>query len=63
VAAPIRDAGGQVVAAVSFSVPAFRFKEREDEYTEGILEAAERISAAMPGRDRLQATGLSTSYG
>jgi DNA-binding IclR family transcriptional regulator len=33
-----------VVAALSFSVPAYRFGPREDEYTAAILDAARRIS-------------------
>lgn len=44
VAAPIYDSRGEVIAAVSFSVPAFRFHPRQDEYTEAILDAARRIS-------------------
>lgn len=63
VAAPIRDCEGSVIAAVSFSVPAFRFKEREEEYTEGILEAARRISAALPKYGRSMPKELSTPYG
>lgn len=44
VAAPIYDPGDTVVAAISFSVPAFRFRPREEEYTAAILDAARRIS-------------------
>jgi DNA-binding IclR family transcriptional regulator len=44
VAAPIYDPEGTVVAAISFSVPAFRFQPRKSEYTMAILEAARRIS-------------------
>ena len=43
-AAPIRDLRGTVVAALSFSVPAYRFGPREDEYTAAILDAARGIS-------------------
>lgn len=46
VAAPIHDfRGGVIAAAVSISVPAYRFGPREDEYTAAIREAARRISA------------------
>ncbi len=44
VAAPIYGSGGPVVAAISFSVPAYRFCPRKDEYTTAILDAARRIS-------------------
>ncbi|MDQ3966576.1 MAG: IclR family transcriptional regulator [Actinomycetota bacterium] len=44
VGAPIYGSGGTVVAAVSLSVPAYRFRPREDKYTAAILDAARRIS-------------------
>ncbi len=44
VAAPIRDCSGQVVAAVSLSVPAYRFHPRIEELTAAIVEAARSIS-------------------
>lgn len=44
VAAPIHGSGGEVIAAVSISVPAYRFGPREDEYTAAIRDAARRIS-------------------
>ena len=44
VAAPVYDSRDQVVAAVSFSVPAYRFRPNESEYTEAIVDAARRIS-------------------
>jgi DNA-binding IclR family transcriptional regulator len=44
VGAPIYGPEGTVVASVSFSVPAFRFSPRKDEYTAAILDAARRIS-------------------
>jgi DNA-binding IclR family transcriptional regulator len=44
VAAPVRDENGEVIAAVSLSVPAFRFQEGSDEYTAAVLEAAVRMS-------------------
>lgn len=44
VAAPVCDAAGQVVAALSISPPAFRFEEHEQEYTQAVIEGAKRIS-------------------
>src|SRR5918998_2743365 len=44
VAAPVYGSEGKVAAAVSFSVPAYRFCPRKDEYTVAILDAARRIS-------------------
>lgn len=50
VAAPIHDSKGEVVSAVSFSVPAYRFHPRRDEYTAAILDAARRISESAGAR-------------
>ena len=44
VGAPIYSVGGKVVAAISFSVPAYRFCSGKDEYTEAILDVGRRIS-------------------
>ncbi len=44
VAAPIQDTDGNVIAAVSFSVPAFRFYPRKKKYTDAVIDAAKRIS-------------------
>src|SRR5215210_9105850 len=44
VAAPVHGPGGEVVAAVSFSVPAYRFVPNEDNYTAAIIDAARHIS-------------------
>lgn len=44
VAAPIYGSRGTVVAAVSLSVPAYRFRTRKSKYTAAILDAARRIS-------------------
>lgn len=44
VAAPIRDAGGEVIAALSMSAPAYRFYSARDKYTRAVLEATRRIS-------------------
>jgi DNA-binding IclR family transcriptional regulator len=46
VAAPIYDSTGAVVAAVSFSVPTYRFFEKKSEYIAAILDAARRISGS-----------------
>jgi IclR family transcriptional regulator, KDG regulon repressor len=44
VAAPIRDIEGHVIAAISLSIPAYRFYPLEDDYTSMILKTASRIS-------------------
>jgi IclR family KDG regulon transcriptional repressor len=44
VAAPIYDSEGTIIAAISFSVPAYRFFPQKSEYTEAIIDAARRIS-------------------
>jgi DNA-binding IclR family transcriptional regulator len=44
VAAPVYDLRGTVVAALSFSVPAYRFYPRKGEYTKTIIDSARRIS-------------------
>lgn len=44
VAAPVYSYGGKVVAAVSISVPAYRFRPNEGKYVAAILDAARRIS-------------------
>lgn len=44
VAAPIYGCEGEVVAAISLSVPAYRFELGERKYRRAILEAAHRIS-------------------
>ncbi len=44
VAAPVHGPGGEVIAAVSISVPAYRFGPNEGNYTAAILDAARRIS-------------------
>ncbi len=47
VAAPIYNHNGQVVAAISMSIPAYRFKRAQAEFREGILRAAKTISARL----------------
>ena len=47
VAAPIYNHNGQVIAAISMSIPAYRFKRSQAEFREGILRAAKTISAHL----------------
>lgn len=44
VAAPIRDIDGRVIAAISLSVPAYRFYPQQEHYTSIILKTSQRIS-------------------
>lgn len=44
VAAPIRDHTGEVVAAMSLSVPAYRFQQLKDQYRLAIVGAARQVS-------------------
>jgi len=47
VAAPIRDESGDVIAAISLSVPTYRFTGEEDGYVQMIAAVAERISRRL----------------
>lgn len=47
VAAPVQDQNGSVVAALSLSVPAFRFDTGRKKYTAAVLEAARTISEGV----------------
>lgn len=47
VAAPISDFTGQVVAALSLSLPAYRFAEVRDLYRESLLRTAAELSGAL----------------
>jgi DNA-binding IclR family transcriptional regulator len=47
VAAPVRGDMGDVIAAVSISVPASRFVPRKQEFTRAVVSAAHEISAAI----------------
>jgi DNA-binding IclR family transcriptional regulator len=47
VAAPIRDHTGEVVAAMSFSVPAYRFHQGEERYRTAIVETTRAISESI----------------
>ena len=46
-AAPVRDSGGRVVAAVNVSAPAFRFASRLEEAAEAVVAAAAELSADL----------------
>jgi len=46
-AAPIRDESGEVVAAMSLSVPAYRFYPYRERLTTAIVEAARRVSTQL----------------
>jgi DNA-binding IclR family transcriptional regulator len=47
VAAPIYNHMGQVIAAVSMSLPAYRFKRSQNEFRDGVIRAAKRISKRL----------------
>ncbi len=47
VAAPIRDHRGDVVAALSLSVPAYRFQQAREQYRLAIIGATKQISASL----------------
>jgi DNA-binding IclR family transcriptional regulator len=44
VAAPIYDYSGNVIAAISMSIPAFRFRRSQTEFRDGVMRAARKIS-------------------
>ena len=46
-AAPVRDSGGRVVAAVNVSAPAFRFAARLEEAAAAVVAAADELSADL----------------
>jgi IclR family KDG regulon transcriptional repressor len=54
-AAPIRDGGGRVVAALNVSAPRFRFDDRLEEAAVRVLGAADTLSAAIGGRSAVAA--------
>jgi len=47
VAAPIYDYSGQVVAAISMSIPAFRFRRSQTDFRDGVMRAAKKISKRL----------------
>lgn len=57
VAAPISDESGEVIAAISLSVPTYRFRGEEDGYAQMIAGVAQRISRRLGHRGAEAATG------
>jgi IclR family KDG regulon transcriptional repressor len=47
VAAPIYNHTGQVIAAISMSIPAYRFRRSQTEFREGVIRAAKTISKRL----------------
>ncbi len=47
VAAPLRDADGHVLAAMSLSLPAYRFFPQEDHYIETIVRVTDHVSEQL----------------
>ena len=47
VGAPIYNHTGQVVAAISMSIPAYRFRRSQTEFREGVMRAAKTISKCL----------------
>lgn len=47
VGAPIYNHLGQVIAAISMSIPAYRFRRSQAEYREGVMRAAKAISERL----------------
>ncbi len=47
VAAPIYDYTGNVIAAISMSIPAFRFRRSQNEFRDGVMRAAKKISKQL----------------
>lgn len=71
-AAPIRDESGQVIAAMSLSVPAYRFYPNRQRLTTAIVDAARRVSEELGyyqedwawgngKRSKSRSSGLATS--
>lgn len=47
VAAPIYEYSGNVIAAISMSIPAFRFRRSQTEFRDGVMRAAKKISKRL----------------
>lgn len=47
VAAPIYNHLGHVIAAISMSIPAYRFRRSQTEFREGVIRAAKKISKQL----------------
>ena len=47
VAAPIYDYSGNVIAAISMSIPAFRFRRSQTEFRDAVMRSAKKISKLL----------------
>ena len=47
VAAPIYDHTGNVTAAISMSIPAFQFRRSQNDFRDGVIRAAKKISKRL----------------
>jgi DNA-binding IclR family transcriptional regulator len=47
VAAPIYEYSGNVIAAISMSIPDFRFRRSQIEFRDGVIRAAKKISKRL----------------
>jgi IclR family KDG regulon transcriptional repressor len=47
VAAPICNHAGQIIAAISMSIPAYRFRRSQTEFRDGVIRAARTISQRL----------------
>jgi len=47
VAAPIYNHTGQAIAAISMSIPAYRFKRSQNDFRDGVIRAAKKISKRL----------------
>ena len=47
VAAPIYEYSGNVIAAISMSIPAFRFRRSQSEFRDGVMRAGKKISKRL----------------
>ncbi len=61
VAAPLRDVGRHVVAALSVSMPAYRFEPTIANVTARLLESAERVSSLMADGERARSVKLAVA--
>nr|BBH92145.1 IclR family transcriptional regulator [Thermogemmatispora argillosa] len=57
VAAPIRDHSGEVIAAMSLSIPAYRFYANEEQYRLAIVRAAQQVSENLGYIPRIACSG------
>ncbi|MGQ9616703.1 MAG: IclR family transcriptional regulator [Spirochaetota bacterium] len=55
VSAPVRDYTGKVIAAISISLPAFRFSnDKREEHKNNVIESAEKISRLLGYRGNIK---------